>query len=195
MMYNDPFYACTPDGVDNGQMKLKVTIDGNQETKSLSRIEETGLFETTNDISSSLDWFLYFPLFEISSGEIGLKAEIISEKSSGQFLTLNPPELVVGISIVHFTTRTNSYIMYLKNFNTSDEPFNAGCFNITDDSLLGSPTSVDNIPGCAVECKNNNKRVSAWKDSSCYCLDAIPYNQIFYSDKCIDFFLSGTDKV
>ena len=74
----------------------------------------------------------------------------------------------------------------------SDEPFNAGCFNITDDSLLGSPTSVDNIPGCAVECKNNNKRVSAWKDSSCYCLDAIPYNQIFYSDECIDFFLAGT---
>ena len=44
-------------------------------------------------------------------------------------------------------------------------------------------------------CKNNNKRVSAWKDSSCYCLDAIPYNQIYYSDQCIDFFLAGTDKV
>ena len=98
MINNDPFYTCTPDGTDYGWLKLHVTIDGNQETKSVMRIEETGLFETTGDIDASLDDFVYFPLLEISSGDIGLKAEIKSEKSTGQFLSLNPPELIVGKS-------------------------------------------------------------------------------------------------
>ena len=99
MIYNDPFYTCTPDGTDYGWLKLHVTVDGSQETKSQSRIEETGLFETTGDIDSSLDDFVYFPLLEISSGDIGLRGEIKSEKPSGQFLSLNPPELIVGKSL------------------------------------------------------------------------------------------------
>ena len=50
----------------------------------------------TGDISLSLDDFVYYPLFEITSGDIGLKAELKTEKSTGQFLSLNPPELIVG---------------------------------------------------------------------------------------------------
>ena len=71
-------------------------LAGSYDTKSQGNIQEKGLFAMTGDISLSLDDFVYYPLFEITSGDIGLKAELKTEKSTGQFLSLNPPELIVG---------------------------------------------------------------------------------------------------
>ena len=96
--YNDPFYTCTPDNADNGQLNLKVKVDlaGSYDTKSQGNIQERGILAMSGDISLSLDDFVYYPLFEINSGDIGLKAELKTEKSTGQFLSLNPPEIIVG---------------------------------------------------------------------------------------------------
>ena len=33
----------------------------------------------------------------------------------------------------------------------SDDPYHAGCFKVTDDSLLGSPTEVEDIPGYSLQ--------------------------------------------
>ena len=59
----------------------------------------------------------------INTRNIRLKAEIISTKSIGQFLSMNPPEMIV------------------------DDIYNAGCFEITDEDILGEKATYSNIEG------------------------------------------------
>ena len=62
---------------------------------------------------------------------------MITTNANGQYFLMNPPELIIG----NVTMRNQLFKIFL------DDPFYAGCFNITDVSLLGSPTVIDNIPG------------------------------------------------
>ena len=126
---------------------------------------------------------------------------MITTNANGQYFLMNPPELIIG----NVTMRNQLFKIFL------DDPFYAGCFNITDVSLLGSPTAIDNIPGkfycsifilkrfiisgCAVQCKSGQKRISALKDSDCYCLDEMPYTSLFYSDDCTRFYVAGEEKI
>lgn len=59
----------------------------------------------------------------INAKIIRLKAEIISTKSIGQFLSMNPPEMIV------------------------DDIYNVGCFEITDEDILGEKATYSNIEG------------------------------------------------
>ena len=59
----------------------------------------------------------------IDTKNIRLKAEIISTYSIGQFLSMNPPEMIV------------------------DDIYNAGCFGITDEDILGEKATYSNIEG------------------------------------------------
>ena len=59
----------------------------------------------------------------IDTKNIRLKAEIISTYSIGQFLSMNPPEMIV------------------------DDIYNAGCFEITDEDILGEEVTYSNIEG------------------------------------------------
>ena len=59
----------------------------------------------------------------IDTKNIRLKAEIISTYSIGQFLSMNPPEMIV------------------------DDIYDAGCFEITDEDILGEEVTYSNIEG------------------------------------------------
>ena len=59
----------------------------------------------------------------IDTKNIRLKAEIISTYSIGQFLSMNPPEMIV------------------------DDIYDAGCFEITDEDILGEEATYSNIEG------------------------------------------------
>ena len=164
--YNDPMYVCGPDDIDYGQLKLRVSINGVETEKNQGSIKEKGLLYKTTSISASLDSYVYVPFFEIETGNIGLMSQIKSDKPSGQYLSMNPPEMIV------------------------DDVYNAGCFNITDPSLLGAEANIDNIAECAVSCKQGGKSIAAFKESSCYCLENIPYESLYYHEDCIDFYIA-----
>ena len=59
----------------------------------------------------------------IDTKNIRLKAEIISTYSIGQFLSMNPPEMIV------------------------DDIYDAGCFEINDEDILGEEATYSNIEG------------------------------------------------
>ena len=59
----------------------------------------------------------------IDTKNIRLKAEIISTYSIGQFLSMNPPEMIV------------------------DDIYDAGCFEIIDEDILGEEVTYSNIEG------------------------------------------------
>ena len=59
----------------------------------------------------------------IDTNNIRLKAEINSTYSIGQFLSMNPPEMIV------------------------DDIYDAGCFEITDEGILGEEATYSNIEG------------------------------------------------
>ena len=59
----------------------------------------------------------------IDTKNIRIKAEIISTYSIGQFLSMNPPEMIV------------------------DDIYDAGCFEIIDEDILGEEVTYSNIEG------------------------------------------------
>ena len=129
---------------------------------------------------------------------ISLKATVKTNRAEGQYLLVNPPELIVGKLVLHFLC--TNHIKFL------DEPFDAGCFNVSD-SILGESTTIPNLGGkikrtsnsllyhtlldCAVQCKSLNKKISALKDSECFCLEEMPYSDLSVSDECIRFYVAG----
>ena len=62
-------------------------------------------------------------MMAFNTKNIRLKAEIISTKTIGQFLSMNPPEMIV------------------------DDIYNAGCFEIADEDILGEEATFLNIEG------------------------------------------------
>ena len=47
------------------------------------------------------------------------------------------------------------------------------------------------ITECAVSCKQGNKYITSFKDSSCYCLENIPYENLYSGEECINFYIPG----
>ena len=59
----------------------------------------------------------------IDTNNIRLKAEINSSYSIGQFLSMNPPEMIV------------------------DDIYDAGCFETIDEDILGEEVTYSNVEG------------------------------------------------
>ena len=47
------------------------------------------------------------------------------------------------------------------------------------------------LADCAVHCKSSDQTTFAFNGEKCYCLDEIPYEELFTSDGCINFYVSG----